>query len=224
MIKKLFKILLIVSLIIVIAILYLSFFGIKTSKFNNQIIKNVSKINKEINLKLNDVNYLLNLYNFTINIKTKNPLILLENKSYGIKSIQTNISLNSLVNDQFSIDDLKIITKEIKLNDIIMLARIFQNSPQLLILNTVIKDGSVTANIDLNFDKNGKIKENYKIEGFVKKTKINTFDQFKLQDLNFNFSIGKNIYLLKKVNMQIDDIKIVSSKIEINKKKKIIFS
>ena len=60
MIKKLIKILLIIFLILVIAIFYLSIFGIKTGKFNNQISNNVLKINKKINLSLGDVNYLLN--------------------------------------------------------------------------------------------------------------------------------------------------------------------
>ena len=60
MIKKIIKILLIISIILVLAILYLSIFGIKTDKFNNQIINNTLKINKKINLSLKDVKYQLN--------------------------------------------------------------------------------------------------------------------------------------------------------------------
>ena len=66
--------------------------------------------------------------------------------------VLSKLSLKSLINDQFSIDDLQITTKEIKLNDIITLIRAFQNSPQLFVLNTIIKDGFVIANINLNFD------------------------------------------------------------------------
>ena len=60
MIKKIIKILLIVFLILVLGVFYLSIFGIKTDKFNNQITNRILKINKKINLSLNDVNYLLN--------------------------------------------------------------------------------------------------------------------------------------------------------------------
>ena len=187
MIKKIIKILLIIFLILTLVIFYLSFFGIKTDKFNTQINNSILKINKRINLNLSDVNYLLNPYNFTINIKTVNPQILLEGRNLRIKDIQTNVSLKSLINDQFSIDDLRITTNEIKVNDIIALLRVIQNSPQLFVLDTIIKDGLVSANIDLNFNKKGKIKKDYKIEGSVKKVKLNILNQFKLQNLNFNF-------------------------------------
>ena len=64
MIKKLIKILLTIFLILVIAIFYLSIFGIKTDKFNNQIQNLVKQKNKKINLSLNDIKYLLNPLNF----------------------------------------------------------------------------------------------------------------------------------------------------------------
>ena len=204
-------------------IFYLSIFGITTDKFNNRITNSVLKINKKINLNLRDVNYLLNPYNFTINIKTENPQILLQGRKLEIKDVQTNIALKSLINDQFIIDDLQITTKEIKLNDIIALARIFQNSPQLFVLDTIIKDGFVTVNAHLNFDEKGKIKENYKIQGSIKKVKLNILDHFNLQNLNFNFDIEKKIYSLKKIELKLNDIKINSPLIEIKKKKKYFF-
>jgi len=223
MIKKIIKILLTIFFILVIAILYLSIFGIKTDKFNNQINNSFLKINKEINLSLNDIKYLLNPLNLTVDIKTKNPIISIEGRSLGIKDIQTNIALKSLINDQFSIDYLKFKTKEIKLNDIITLARIFQNSPQLFVLNTVIKDGFITANVSLNFDENGKVKENYKIEGFVKEAKINFLNQIKIKNLDFNFDINQNIYKLKKIEMKLNDTKIISPLVEILEKKNLFF-
>ena len=223
MIKKIIKILLIIFLILALSILYLSIFGIKTDKFNNQITNSILKIDKKINLSLADVNYLLDPYNFTINIKTKNPKIILEGRSFGIKTIQTNIALKSLINDQFSIDDLQITTKEIKLNDIVTLARVFKNSQQLFILNTFIKDGLVTASINFNFDEKGEIKENYKIKGNVKKAKLNILNQFKLQDLNFKFNISKNIYSLKKIDTKFNDIKLSFPSIEVKKNKNLFF-
>ena len=223
MIKRIIKSLLIIFLILAVPIIYLSIFGIKTDKFNSQITNNILKINSKINLSLKDVNYLLNPYNFTINVKTTNPQILLEDRSLGIKEIQTNVALKSLINDQFLIDDLQITTKEIKLNDIIALARVFQNSAQLFILDTIIKDGFVFANINLNFDASGKIKENFKIEGSVKKVETNIINKFRLKDFNFGFNISKNFFSLKQLDMELNDIKITSPLIEIKKKKNLFF-
>ena len=223
MIKKIIKTLLIIFLILILAIFYLSIFGIKTDKLNNQIINNILKINKNINLSLGNVNYLLNPYSFTINIKTKNPKILIKSRNLEIETIQTNVVLKSLIDSQFLIDDLQITTKEIKLNDVIELAKIFQNSPKLFVLDTIIKEGSITANINLNFDENGKIKKNYKIKGSIKKAKLNILNQFKLQSLNFNFDIDENNYLLKQIDTKLNGIKITSPLIEIKEKKNSFF-
>ena len=223
MIKRLIKILSIVFLIFFITIIYLSVFGIKTNKFNNKIINSILRIDKNINLNLEDVKYLLNPYNLSVDIKTKNPKISIEGKSVEIREIKTNIALRSLINNEFSIDYLKFEIKKIKLNDIITLGRVFQNSSQLFILNTIIKDGFITANINLNFDDKGNIKKNYQIDGLVNEAKLNILNKLKLQNLNLNFNITHNNILLERIGMKLNDIKITSPKVEIEKKKNLFF-
>ena len=71
--------------------------------------------------------------------------------------------------------------------------------------------------------KKEKIKENYKIEGFVKKAKLNIINQFKLKNFNLNFNINKNIYSLKQIDMNLNNIKISSPLIEVKKKKNLFF-
>ena len=143
MIKGLIKIFITIVFILIILIIYLSFFGIKTDKFNNQIKKSALEINNKINLKLSDVTYLLNPYNFSVNITTKKPQVLVDNSKIKINTIKTNISLKSLINDQFLIDDLQITTADVKINDLILLARTIHNTPQLFILNTIVKEGNI---------------------------------------------------------------------------------
>ena len=223
MIKSVLKIFLIGFLILVLAVFYLSIFGLKTEKFNKQITKNVLKINQKIDLNLKEVKYLLNLSNFSINITTENPQILLEGSELKIQNIKTNITLKSLINNQISIGGLQITTKEIKLNDVIVLIRSFKNSPQLFILNTIIKDGFIIADLNLKFDESGKIKDNYQIKGSVKKGKFNLPKQVKLQNLNFDFNIIKSKYSLKNIFMEINNVKISSPLTEIKKNKGLFF-
>ena len=223
MIKNIIKFFLIPCLIIILVIFYLSVFGVKTERFNSQITNNILKINKKINLSLKDVNYLLNPFNLTVNITTKNPQILLDNSKLEIKNIKTNISLKSLFNDEFSIDDLKITTKEIKLKDIILLARSFQNSPELFILDKITNSGFLNAKINLSFDENGKVKKDYKITGSIKKAKFNLLNQYKIKNLNFIFNIEKNKYSLNQVKTKFQNIQISSPLIEIENKKSLFF-
>ena len=221
--KRIVKILVILILTLATIVIYLSLYGVKTDKFNKEIIKNVSKINKKINLSLNEVNYLLNPLNFSINISTKNPKILLEDKSLDLKDITSNISLKSFISNQFSIDDLKISTKEIKIKDLISLTRAVEGSPQLFVLDNITKEGLISADINLKFDLDGEIKNNYQITGTVKKAKFNIFNKVEIDDLNLSFNISNNQVTLKKIETNLNSIKLKSPLIKIEKKKDIFF-
>ena len=191
MIKRLTKILSFLLFLTVLVIFYLSLVGVKTEKFNDIITNKILKINKKINLDLKRVKFLLDPYNFTINITTKDPTVLLGGNKLKINSVKTNISLKSLIFKEFSIDDLQISTKSIKLDDLILLARSFKNSAELFLLNNVIKDGFLIAEIKIKFDGKGNIKDDYQITGFIKKAKLNLLNQIKTTNLNFEFDIQK---------------------------------
>jgi len=221
--KRIIKILTILIITLAIIVIYLSIYGIKTEKFNNEIKKNVSKINKRIDLSLNEVNYLLDPLDFSINISSKNPKIMLGDKSLNLSDITTNISLRSFINNRFFIDDLKISTKEIQIKDLISLIRTIKGSPQLFVLESITKEGLISANIDLTFELDGKIKNDYQINGAVKEAKFNIFNQVEIENLNLLFDISKNQLTLRKVETDLNNIRLRSSLIQIEEKKNIFF-
>ena len=212
------KIILFTSLFLLLAIFYLSSFGVKTEMFNSEFKKKFSTINPAIEFNINEVNYLLNPFNFTFNLITKNGQILIEGNKLDLESIKTNVSLKSLINGQFSIDDLQISTAEIKLSDLILLARTVHNTPQLFILNTIIKEGIISADININFDNQGKIKDNYQIKGLVKNTRLDLLNRSSVKDLNFAFDLTKKKYSLNEISAIFSEIKLNSPSIKIEEK------
>ena len=219
MIRKLTKILSIILIFIILIIFYLSLVGVKTKKFNERITNKVSKVNKKIKLDLRGVKFLLDPFSYTINVITKDPTVFLKDNKLEIKEIKTNISLKSLIFNEFSVDDLQISTKFIKLEDLILLARSFKNSTELFLLDRVIKDGFLIADIKLEFDDKGNIKKDYQITGLIKNVKLNFLEKIKARNLNFEFDIRKNKYSLTKIKGDINEIKLSSPSIEVNKKK-----
>jgi len=168
MIKKLIKISSIILLFVILIVFYLSLVGVKTEKFNEKIIDKISTKNKRISLNIKDIKFLLDPFNFTINVVTKNPEVLIDGNKLKINEIKTDISLKPLIFKEFSLDDLQISTKYIKLEDLILLARSFTNSTQLFLLDRLIKDGSLIADINLEFDEQGKIKKTIKSQDILK--------------------------------------------------------
>jgi hypothetical protein len=208
MIKRISKFLIYIIFILVLIIGYLSFYGIKTDKFNNKIKNEVFRINNQINLDLKSVKILLNLKNLKLEIKTLNPTIIIDNQKLPLVTVKTEISIKSFLKDQFSIENINISTKTIKINDIILLTRSFSNSKELFLLDKFVKGGYLVADINLNFEENGNIKKDYEINGFIKKGKLNFFNKYNINDLDLLLKIKENNYSIENITTNFNQEKI----------------
>mgnify|MGYP001279300930 CR=1 FL=1 len=218
MIKKIIKILLVLLSLLIFIIFYLSVFGIETEKFNKKIKTEILNINDKINLELKSVKFLLIPSNLSINVKTYKPKINFNEYKLELEYIKTNISLKSFIKNEFSIDDLQISTKAIKLNNIIRFAKSFKNSAELFILNKIVKDGFLVGDINLNFDNSGKIKNDYEIKGFIKEGKLDFFSKDKVKNINLLFTIKDKKYFLEDIEGTFNQLKLSSPAIEIKEK------
>ena len=157
---KIFSKILIVILISIISFVgYFSLIGFETKSFNKQIKENLKKIDNKLDVQLNDVKIILDLFDLKINTKTLGPTISYNNKSIDIELIKSDISLLNLLNDEFSLSNLFISTKSVKLKDIISFYRSINNNnkAELFIFENLISKGYLISDISLNFDDEGKI-------------------------------------------------------------------
>ena len=215
MTKKILKIISVIFLFLLLLISYLSFFGIKTEVFNNEIKDSLSKINKEVKININEVSYLLNPLNFNLDITTENSEVLLKKHQLDLEKVKLNVSIKSLFKKKLLINKIKLSTKEIKLKNLIIPLREIYNSPQLFILNQIVKEGNIAIDVNINFDSQGKIKDDYQIKGFINKAKIDLLNKFTIKDLNFLFTVNKKKYELSKITSLLNEIKFSSPFIEI---------
>jgi len=215
MTKKILKIISVIFLFLLLLISYLSFFGIKTEVFNNEIKDSLSKINKEVKININEVSYRLNPLNFNLDITTENSEVLLKKHQLDLEKVKLNVSIKSLFKKKLLINKIKLSTKEIKLKNLIIPLREIYNSPQLFILNQIVKEGNIAIDVNINFDSQGKIKDDYQIKGFINKAKIDLLNKFTIKDLNFLFTVNKKKYELSKITSLLNEIKFSSPFIEI---------
>ena len=215
MIKKIIKYFLYFLILIFIGILYLSYFGIETKRFNQLIKNEVSKVNKKISIELKDVKILLNLSNFSIALKTYEPNLVFDNKKIKLKNIKTNFSLGSFLKKEFAIKNVSISTKENNLKDVVSLARVYQNSPQLLIFNKMIKNGTLVTDINFNFNDKGKINKDYSIKGSVNDAKFRLLNKQIIKNINLSFDVKDNQYLINDTKFEFNQIKLLSKEIKI---------
>ena len=94
-------------------IFYLTIFGIETAKFNTQIENKLKTINKDFAIKLKQIKLVLDPFKFQLKAKTLGPKFKYKNEIIDLENIQSKISLRSLLEDQFSLENLAISTKSL---------------------------------------------------------------------------------------------------------------
>ena len=216
--KIFLKLFITILFLIFITLTYLSIFGIETDKFNSQITEKIRKFDKNLEVELKEIKLILDPFQFKLQAKTIGTNLINQSKKIEIENIKTQLSLKSLIEDKFSIENLEISSKSLELKNLISFLRSFQNTPELFIMEKAIKKGYLIADIKLEFDSNGNIKSNYEINGLVKDVELNVLKKYNLHKLDFIFDYSKNNFLVKDLNFKFDKIGISSEKVSIKKK------
>ena len=223
MIKYFFRFLIFITLIIFVFISYFSIIGFETKKFNSLIKSNLNNINKQIDIKLNDVKIVLDPFNLKLDIKTLGPNILYNNNLIELESIKTQISLSSIIDKKISSSNLSISTKLIKISDLISFSRAIKNTPEFTVVDKIIDKGFVIADLNINFDDNGKIKDDYELKGIIKDVDITLLNKNKIQDINLIFTHENSKSIFKDISFAYQDLKIVSNEFIASNNDKEIF-
>jgi len=219
MIKNIIKIISIIIVILLILIFYLNIYGINTTQFNSFIKKEINSYNNKLDIELKKVKLILNLKDFSLNIKTLDPLLLYEEQSIKLKELNTNLSIKSYLGKNFVVQKLFVKSDENQVKNLIKIYKSINNLPQLYLLDKMIKKGIITANIIINFNEAGEINDDFSIYGNLTNTKIKLLNENNLKDLNFEFKIKKDNYILKNILFEFKDLGFKSDQIKVNKKK-----
>ncbi len=216
--SRIYKLLIIFFIFLSIFIFYLSFFGIKTDRFNPIILKKLAE--KEENIKA-DIDYVyikLDFVNLSLKLITNNPTIKVKNIRINIEEIESNIPILTIFSKKPVIKNLIINTDKNDVKDLVKIYRLYQNNFQTMLLDKLIHEGITKFQFNLNFNKDGKIKDDYYVSGKLNNFKIKLFNK-KTIDSDLLYLIKKNHLSVNSLNFTYDKIKFNSERIDINKNK-----
>ncbi len=215
--KIVLKLILGLFFLIVLLIGYLSVIGIETDRFNNQVSDKIKNIDEKIQLELKKIKLVLDPFKFRLNIKTVGPKIKIKENIIELENIKARISLKALVENNFLIENMEISTKSLEIKNLISFIRSLQNKPELFVLDKTFKKGFLIADIKLEFDTEGKIKDNYIINGLIKNTKFSFLKNYNFQKLDLIFEYKKDNLLLSDVSFSLNDLNFLSEYISLKK-------
>ena len=215
--RLIFRFLIILFSLFLLFITFLSTIGIETNKFNNQIGSLIKNLNEDLEIKLKKVKIILDPIRFELHVKTVGPKLKIKEKTIELESIKTQISINSLIKNEFSVKDLDISTKSLQVKNLIAFLRKLQNSPELYLLEKIFSKGYLISDIKLEFKENGEIKNNYKISGLLKDSQIVISKEYNFNRLELIFNFENNIFRFDDINFNLKDTKFSSEKITVKK-------
>ncbi len=221
--KVISKFLLILFFLILISITYLSIFGVETDKLNNQILNKIKKIDNKIGLELKKIKLVLDPFKLKVNLKTVGSQLIIDNKKIEIENIKTTVSLKPLITNKFSLENLDISTKSLEIKNLISFLRSFQNTPELFVLEKIIDKGYLIADIKLEFDNEGKIKKNFKINGYIKDAKLSFLKKYNIQNANLIFDYNNENISLNNISFRLNNYNFLSEEILLKKVKNNFF-
>ena len=213
-----------ISLIILLTIsiiVYLSTFGIETSKFNNFIINEIKKKKPKVEIKLNKIKIKYDIQKFQIYLSTLNPSVKYQETEIPFKEINIYSNAISFLLSKPEINQIVFNINSFDLKKIQTIAvRIKPSNLKTYLLNNLYQGKIDRLLVDLKLDNNFKIID-YKASGTVKKINIKLPDKNIIKNTSFNFITDKKLTLINSITADYMGILVTNGSIDLKNKENI---
>ena len=192
--KTILSTFLFIIFLLTIAISYLTFFGYETDKFNKIVKSEIKKSNNNFNLDFTKISILLDIKKISLFVKFINPSIDYFEIAVPLESLRADIDLEPLLEKKLGIKKVLLTTKYLQLNEVKpLINKIGLNNDNLKKIQSA---KFKIKNLELEFDKNFKLKQNFNFDGNIDSANLKVSDKYKINNLATDFTYqNNNIYL-----------------------------
>jgi len=202
--NTIFSTFLFILFLLFVGISYLSFFGYETARFNEIIKSEVKKSNKNVALDFEKISVLLDIKKLTLFVKFISPKLDYSQVSIPLRSLRTDISLVSLMERKVGVKRIMVETEYLDFNKTKPLIKKTQIKKETL--KNIKSARFQVKNLELEFDKNFKLKDKFNVSGVVNTANIKISDEYEIKNLITNFSYEKNNLYLNDLSWSFNDV------------------
>ena len=213
---------LIVLIVVVSATIFLSYFGIETTKFNNLIQKEANKLNEKIKLDFATTKIYINIKELNILIKLYNSKILIQQNEINLSKLNLYLPIRSFFNSDFLLKKIEVAFVKNDIKDLLKITKIFL--PRIINnqLDKIFERGKINGEFTIPFNLDGSIGKNYGFSGKVEDALLKLSNDFTIKKLTTDIShfkdSGKDKLRLNIKKGLVYDFDLLGSKIEIERK------
>ena len=187
-----FKFFLLISIVLFLIIIFLSYVGFETDKFDSLIKNKSNTIHNNVKIEFNKTRTYLNLSDLKLLIKLQNPKVLIKNRTINLSKLNFSLSLKSFYTSDFILEKANIGFEKNDIKDLTKVTNIFL--PRIINkqLKKVFEKGKLEGEFVIPFNSDGTVSKSYTFSGKVIKADINFLNAYKLKNLNAKISYGKS--------------------------------
>lgn len=189
--KFLLRFFLLVFLIVISAVIFFSYFGLETDKFDDLIKSKANEAHKQVKLEFYKTKIHLNLKELNLVVKLRKPKILVKNNEIVLSKLNLFLPLRSFITSDFLLERAQIAFTK---NDIKDLAKITGLFFPRIINKQFIKifaKGSLEGEFVIPFESDGTMGKDYGFSGRIIDSSINLPKGFLIKNLTTEINLGK---------------------------------
>lgn len=189
--KFLLRFFLLLLIISVSSIIYLSYFGVETDKFDGLIKNKTNEVNQNVKLGFRKTKIHLNLSELNIVVKLQNPKVLIKNNEIDLTKLDLFLSLKSFFSSDFLLSRAEVSFIKNDIKDITKITNIFL--PRIINkqLKKIFAKGNLEGELVIPFESDGSIGRNYGFSGKVSDASINLTKKFSIKNLTTEINRAK---------------------------------
>jgi len=215
MFKNLTRLFFFIILLIIVFILYLSLFGIKTNKFNELIKSEIIKYDKRLDIDLSQIFIKLNFKEKSLSLNSQEVNFYILKEKQKISNIDILISIDSLFKKNKKLKKIIINSHDNNLNDLIKFIVAYKISIPVLYLGNSVVKGDIIYDVIIDLKDNNLDK--IAVSGKVIDAELNILGKERLENINFNFNYGNQNLKIIDLDFKLKETRLVSDSILINR-------
>ena len=191
--KLLLRFFLLLLITTISILIYLSYFGIKTDKFDNLIKRKANEAHQHVKLEFQKTKIHLNPKELNLAVKLQNPKILIKNNEINLSKLDIFLSIKSFFSSDFLLNKAEISFFENDIKDLTKITRLFL--PRIINkqLSKIFVKGKLEGEFVIPFEVDGSLGKDYGFSGKISNASINLTKEFSIKDMTTEINYGKEI-------------------------------
>ena len=174
----------ILLIVVASAIIFLSYFGLETDRFDGLIKGKANEVNRYVKLEFKKTKIHLNPRELNLAVKLQNPKILIKGNEINLSRLDMFLSLKSFFTSDFLLKRAEVAFVKNDIKDLTKITNIFLPKIINKRLTKIFSRGSLEGEFIIPFEVDGSIGKDYGFSGKISDALINLTKEFSIKNLS----------------------------------------